>query len=151
MPYHDRKSTRLNSSHGSISYAVFCLKKKKNQINSPPRQPCRTTQPTRHTVSHLRRPSFCLACAPAPPRCAVCASFLFFFFFLMIRPPPRSPLFPSPTLFRSPFPAAEAGGEPGYPFLGVQGVVVNAKDRKSTRLNSSHGSISYAVFCFKQK
>src|SRR3989337_627283 len=31
MPYHDRKSTRLNSSHGSISYAVFCLKKKKKK------------------------------------------------------------------------------------------------------------------------
>src|SRR2546429_7302683 len=77
----------------------------------------------------------------------------FFFFFLMIRRPPRSPLFPYPTLFRSPAArgarrllrrerrprdAGRAGGPAGA-------------DRKSTRLNSSHGYISYAVFCLKKK
>src|SRR5256885_8033038 len=87
---------------------------------------------------------------------------MFSFFFLMIRRPPRSTLFPYTTLFRSlvfcdghllgvdnfarhedplagarPLPAAE----PGMP----------STDRKSTRLNSSHLVISYAVFCLKKK
>src|SRR2546422_10230139 len=96
----------------------------------------------------------------------VCLDFLFFF--LMIRRPPRSTLFPYTTLFRSllsdtgtltndqelerptPFPAGTsitnrfiaAGGVP---------VVYWGEDRKSTRLNSSHGYISYAVFCLKKK
>src|SRR3712207_6877083 len=98
----------------------------------------------------------------------------FFFFFLMIRRPPRSTLFPYTTLFRSwfvgeqfdgltrrtghvgtvpeqrsarrrrpqvraaeHFPGPCDGGEPG-------------RDRKSTRLNSSHANISYAVFCLKK-
>src|SRR3989337_3883989 len=69
-----------------------------------------------------------------------------FFFFLMIRRPPRSTLFPYTTLFRSrePFPSvqqADRNVEPAGSTL----------DRKSTRLNSSHGSISYAVFCLKKK
>src|SRR5271163_1065900 len=75
-----------------------------------------------------------------------------YFFFLMIRRPPRSTLFPYTTLFRS-HPllrvSARRGGdadprpapEPGRP----------GGDRKSTRLNSSHDQISYAVFCLKQK
>src|SRR5215831_10204440 len=69
------------------------------------------------------------------------------FFFLMIRRPPRSTLFPYTTLFRSasaterPF-ACGADGHAGRPRLA---------DRKSTRLNSSHLGISYAVFCLKKK
>src|SRR5438067_5714277 len=79
----------------------------------------------------------------------------------MIRRPPRSTLFPYTTLFRSPCPpparavesddgfrrsgqAAGSGPEPG----GREG---GRGDRKSTRLNSSHVSISYAVFCLKKK
>src|SRR2546427_7071320 len=84
------------------------------------------------------------------------------FFFLMIRRPPRSTLFPYTTLFRSvpaltttilPLPwelrsrhtrnARDAGK---YSALGMR-----AADRKSTRLNSSHSQISYAVFCLKIK
>src|SRR3712207_8788451 len=82
-----------------------------------------------------------------------------FFFFLMIRRPPRSTLFPYTTLFRSadvvevevgeheqvdgahPERAEAVGDEHG----------VRAGDRKSTRLNSSHANISYAVFCLKKK
>src|SRR3989337_3565373 len=69
---------------------------------------------------------------------------LFFcFFFLMIRRPPRSTLFPYTTLFRSSPPwRAGAGHNPFPAECAAQG-----GDRKSTRLNSSHGSISYAVFC----
>src|SRR2546422_8874007 len=77
------------------------------------------------------------------------------FFFLMIRRPPRSTLFPYTTLFRSRGALALSMGLPAnlpydielppdtIPALGI--------DRKSTRLNSSHGYISYAVFCLKKK
>src|SRR5256885_15128166 len=77
----------------------------------------------------------------------------FFFFFLMIRRPPRSTLFPYTTLFRSHGGAVVevvvVGHDhvaPAHQFLGQ---VVG--DRKSTRLNSSHLVISYAVFCLKKK
>src|SRR5207245_3316869 len=63
----------------------------------------------------------------------------------MIRRPPRSTLFPYTTLFRSPAPP-DPPGPPGPP--GLRAATI---DRKSTRLNSSHGSISYAVFCLKKK
>src|SRR5256886_16497909 len=68
------------------------------------------------------------------------------FFFLMIRRPPRSTLFPYTTLFRSP----RLGlGVPRGRRDHHGGLV--AQDRKSTRLNSSHSQISYAVFCLKKK
>src|SRR2546429_6829782 len=72
-------------------------------------------------------------------------------FFLMIRRPPRSTLFPYTTLFRSadhPLLAAVGRREDEAPPDGEVGIAV---DRKSTRLNSSHGYISYAVFCLKKK
>src|SRR5690349_22897176 len=67
----------------------------------------------------------------------------------MIRRPPRSTLFPYTTLFRSPDPAAVVG----YRFhdAGSSLAYVPCLDRKSTRLNSSHVEISYAVFCLKKK
>src|SRR5476651_2833043 len=70
----------------------------------------------------------------------------FCFFFLMIRRPPRSTLFPYTTLFRS------GTGTGGVLTVGG-GTALNASpvDRKSTRLNSSHANISYAVFCLKKK
>src|SRR2546422_7571188 len=77
----------------------------------------------------------------------------------MIRRPPRSTLFPYTTLFRSL--ARRAGVQAPEPHDDVaQGAVVHVdgagpgdatRDRKSTRLNSSHGYISYAVFCLKKK
>src|SRR3712207_7198972 len=84
----------------------------------------------------------------------------------MIRRPPRSTLFPYTTLFRSPArhlgrrllrlrPArARAGGRgggSGHAPLGLGGAGAGGGDRKSTRLNSSHANISYAVFCLKKK
>src|SRR3712207_7975224 len=87
-----------------------------------------------------------------------------FFFFLMIRRPPRSTLFPYTTLFRSVLaaPPLEADGHAHGPALQAHGIlppgvvgtgrpVVAGEDRKSTRLNSSHANISYAVFCLKKK
>src|SRR5438874_5248959 len=82
----------------------------------------------------------------------------FFFFFLMIRRPPRSTLFPYTTLFRSSsssrtarcpgsrrFPPATTACRRSATSRG------RCRDRKSTRLNSSHVEISYAVFCLKKK
>src|SRR5690606_41962297 len=102
--------------------------------------------------------------------------------YLLLRRPPRSPLFPYTTLFRSdniirsmPLVASAAGQL--YPGLGVEALrvaqgasglllrssdasgesrgaplaLMSVKDRKSTRLNSSHVKISYAVFCLKKK
>src|SRR2546422_8616972 len=74
----------------------------------------------------------------------------FFFFFLMIRRPPRSTLFPYTTLFRSPRHQHDRR-ERHARGLGDAARRDRAADRKSTRLNSSHGYISYAVFCLKKK
>src|SRR5258708_27598012 len=72
-------------------------------------------------------------------------------FFLMIRRPPRSTLFPYTTLFRSQSPNwRRLLGERHCPLDGKGSRAVSL-DRKSTRLNSSHQIISYAVFCLKIK
>src|SRR5437764_9346976 len=99
------------------------------------------------------------------------------FFLFMLRLPPRSPLFPYTTLFRSNHPTPGVGNVVGGGYLpainvsdaGVPGAAfgefgditfarrvvrsarVSFSDRKSTRLNSSHRCISYAVFCLKKK
>src|SRR2546430_12921990 len=97
---------------------------------------------------------------------------MLFFFFLMIRRPPRSTLFPYTTLFRSADPARRPGRAPAERavLLLRARLVADARahvlpvrvlqatrrtegrcqDRKSTRLNSSHSQISYAVFCLKK-
>src|SRR5258708_14644144 len=74
----------------------------------------------------------------------------------MIRRPPRSTLFPYTTLFRSPVQRQRLPERPSRISSAVgSGVPFNkwtaARDRKSTRLNSSHQIISYAVFCLKKK
>src|SRR5712675_1611122 len=91
-----------------------------------------------------------------PPYC-VGSIAMCYFFFLMIRRPPRSTLFPYTTLFRSRSryrervwhiaPASKAD----FPPQPCQRSAIRTRDRKSTRLNSSHGYISYAVFCLKKK
>src|SRR5438876_8365279 len=72
------------------------------------------------------------------------------FFFLMLRRPPRSTLFPYTTLFRSHPRAASFAAPPKDPDVPAEQREAE-RDRKSTRLNSSHPSISYAVFCLKKK
>src|SRR5256885_12648420 len=75
-----------------------------------------------------------------------------FFFFLMIRRPPRSTLFPYTTLFRSDWTSSSgASGRFGKRARSASSRVFSHRDRKSTRLNSSHLVISYAVFCLKKK
>src|SRR2546427_9152608 len=83
-----------------------------------------------------------------------CPLFFFFFFFLMIRRPPRSTLFPYTTLFRSAVQVEVQRQVAGrLRQFHQQAVLLQglALDRKSTRLNSSHSQISYAVFCLKKK
>src|SRR3712207_8626874 len=84
-------------------------------------------------------------------------------FFLIIRRPPRSALFPYTRLFRSAARASPCGGAaaagPGAttraasapPSRAADAPPPDREDRKSTRLNSSHANISYAVFCLKKK
>src|SRR5690606_42146149 len=75
-----------------------------------------------------------------------------FLFFLMLRRPPRSTLFPYTTLFRSRDALALAVSSLRHGlWLPALVVVTEDLDRKSTRLNSSHVKISYAVFCLKKK
>src|SRR3712207_9165749 len=93
--------------------------------------------------------------------------YVFLYFFLMIRRPPRSTLFPYTTLFRS-IRARDDGSAPGEVLSAALAAIdveeslldsheeVESRerdraDRKSTRLNSSHANISYAVFCLKKK
>src|SRR3712207_8293037 len=85
---------------------------------------------------------------------------LLIFFFLMIRRPPRSTLFPYTTLFRSGLGAEMIAERWGFSRTQLDEFSVashekaakaQAEDRKSTRLNSSHANISYAVFCLKKK
>src|SRR3712207_8294837 len=89
-----------------------------------------------------------------------CCAVVGVFFFLMIRRPPRSTLFPYTTLFRSlPPPGAlrkARRGDHRHPEHRLRGLAHQQadrrqEDRKSTRLNSSHANISYAVFCLKKK
>src|SRR6266536_2659245 len=95
----DRKSTRLNSSHEWISYAVFCLKKKKVGLRGrwwrKQKETRRSRRPRRRAsrvVTVLGRPVHRVRPFAATRRVV--------FFFLMIRRPPRSTLFPYTTLFR---------------------------------------------------
>src|SRR2546430_11317824 len=94
--------------------------------------------------------------------CRVYFHVFLLFFFLMIRRPPRSTLFPYTTLFRSVspgicslrgridsvFPSVTMAAPPSCRAMGP---CTRSQDRKSTRLNSSHSQISYAVFCLKKK
>src|SRR5579884_1544627 len=109
----DRKSTRLNSSHVAISYAVFCLKKKKHdgfdigagmikQITVKTTEECQLI--IRGIGSVWVGIDVCLL-----------AGGVSFFFFLMIRRPPRSTLFPYTTLFRSQSARPTGHGSPGCP------------------------------------
>src|SRR2546426_8020062 len=98
----------------------------------------------------------------------LCPSPILFFFFLMIRRPPRSTLFPYTTLFRSLLfpngpvcrvllllaltpPSAASTPAASRPLGPACHPPCSRSDRKSTRLNSSHLVISYAVFCLKKK
>src|SRR5437660_7293473 len=69
----------------------------------------------------------------------------------MIRRPPRSTLFPYTTLFRSPWVVTSPASRIRSASPSIAAKAASTRDRKSTRLNSSHVAISYAVFCLKKK
>src|SRR4051795_12283667 len=142
----DRKSTRLNSSHTLISYAVFCLKKKKKIQNKY------------ETLTHNQSIFFIIcyvSCVYIPPHTTLIAyivfassSFLFFFFFFFndtatteIYTLSLHDALPISVHLQRPRPRVVRDARPRR----------GRRDRKSTRLNSSHTLISYAVFCLKKK
>src|SRR5471030_805395 len=145
----DRKSTRLNSSHLGISYAVFCLKKK-NDIGVAFTKIGLENRGHGHrglvrSASTQRRHVKLIGHSLKSGHDDNSA------FFLIIRRPPRSTLFPYTTLFRSQPPQSPIRSKR---FLHQQtnfADILSNRDRKSTRLNSSHLGISYAVFCLKKK
>src|SRR3989304_1790026 len=94
------ESTRLNSSHGYISYAVFCLKKKDMEGQPQPDQVA--DQPASHRLAQVRRRTHPTQAAVTPWSARLARGHgPSLVFFLMIRRPPRSTLFPYTTLFRS--------------------------------------------------
>src|SRR6266536_2232590 len=145
IPREDRKSTRLNSSHEWNSYAVFCLKKKiKDQAGEG--DSCIKIHRLEDVIIQVRRNG----------RVGVAEALAhvldgYSFFFLSLRRPPRSTLFPYTTLFRSG--RGRSVAQPQSPVAGPALVRTGLarQDRKSTRLNSSHEWISYAVFCLQKK
>src|SRR6266702_2858276 len=138
----DRKSTRLNSSHVAISYAVFCLKKKKHQ---PPVRPA-------IDISVLVPLPLALYAANSVIHALsrICSELLFFFndpatpeiYTLSLHDAlPISRTAAATATLRGRVTPAHARPVPS----------ASSRDRKSTRLNSSHVAMSYAVFCLKKK
>src|SRR6266498_2539829 len=120
----DRKSTRLNSSHVRISYAVFCLKKKKKSNAS--------------------------CCAELEWLLVLDLGDLFDFFFF--NDTATTEIYTLSLHDALPIPARRISSPRAFPAAGANSIRLNTcRDRKSTRLNSSHVRISYAVFCLKKK
>src|SRR3989337_3037186 len=146
----DRKSTRLNSSHGSISYAVFCFKKKRSCWTLP-RTGCRSPIPRLSSTPRCRDrvdgwalvPVLVLPLAPLEPA-------VDFFFFNDAATPEIYPLSLPDALPIFGGAGVSSCCAPRTRWCGTgTGADGAPEDRKSTRLNSSHGSISYAGSCFQ--
>src|SRR3989337_1949546 len=121
----DRKSTRLNSSHGSISYAVFCLKKPTPDLG-------------KHVSDGFAASEIALKRKDQ--------RYVFFF-----NDTATTEIYTLSLHDALPISFDEHGFEQPLTGRPERIVVTTMGDRKSTRLNSSHGSISYAVFCLKTK
>src|SRR5215216_2692249 len=145
----DRKSTRLNSSHQIISYAVFCLKKKKfvRRTAHSHLYP-RTTHVTCSHLGQRTQPLYCLRQPPYRQSLPSCAMRLFFF-----NHTPTTEIYTLSLHDALPIFSVVRDGEYVHVALGslVDDPTIRPteQDRKSTRLNSSHQIISYAVFCLK--
>src|SRR6266536_1250831 len=145
----DRKSTRLNSSHEWISYAVFCLKKKKRAV-----KPCLGQGKNAVQLQLGRASRAALLGQPSvifvPDSLAERSRRLFFFFF---NDTATTEIYTLSLLDALPISAARAHRPrstcPEPVDVGLERD--DSEDRKSTRLNSSHEWISYAVFCLKKK
>src|SRR6266704_3263922 len=145
----DRKSTRLNSSHVSISYAVFCLKKKKRNSLST------RSQGTRMEIYEYSRVSLFYGMSNDlnHDACFLSGSgaqnFPSYFFFLMIRRPPRSTLFPYTTLFRSR--ARVPCPSPGCSTPGARHAVASARSEEHTSELQSRFDIVCRLLLEKNK
>src|SRR5476649_2872273 len=148
----DRKSTRLNSSHTVISYAVFCLKKKTILCARAQPQPrsvvsCTAIRAARaHVLFRV-----CAAQAVRTPQAAspaAAADCCFFYWFGDHRDLHSFPTRRSSDLRQHQIRRHRDPGGPGHRKKRKYQIVDDV-DRKSTRLNSSHTVISYAVFCLK--
>src|SRR6266496_2229054 len=145
----DRKSTRLNSSHVEISYAVFCLKKKKN--NETISDASQHHYKLLDVPKYIRRPKITRACLLFSPKgqelVRTVSSHITFFF----NDTATTEIY---TLsLHDALPICFVPGWLAHRFRWymVAFNIGNYADRKSTRLNSSHVEISYAVFCLKKK
>src|ERR1022692_2929833 len=144
----DRKSTRLNSSHLVISYAVFCLKKKRQVIVT---KGAGTERFRAAIYAHVtKEPSAPdIACPDEylgtylAPRRGCC-----FFFF---NDTATTEIYTLSLHDALPIYSGTIGFMPGQVYVGTAARGCPHIDRKSTRLNSSHLVISYAVFCLKKK
>src|ERR1022692_520754 len=142
----DRKSTRLNSSHLVISYAVFCLKKKKKTQKL--RSTRQTTTPTQTSLrAHATPVAVILPLCPTWASCVLVSFVVVCFFFFNDTATTEIytlSLHDALPIFNS---SSDTVGINRYFYFSTLWAV----DRKSTRLNSSHLVISYAVFCLKKK
>src|SRR5215208_1774172 len=131
----DRKSTRLNSSHVAISYAVFCLKKKN-------RRPRRVW------------PTDAVACSRATRAGQGAAGLMCSVFFVMTRRPPRSTLFPYTTLFRS---VPDAAGDAAHrlprlgPLASTYVIIVGLRSEEHTSELQSRGHLVCRLLLEKKK
>src|SRR5215204_1225641 len=143
----DRKSTRLNSSHTVISYAVFCLKKKKRTTTIARSA---TKPPTaRRSYILIYKPTYTGQAHQEIWRARRPTSYFFFFFNDTATTEIYTlPLHDALPISPRPFVDAASLAAPGDPSSGHRNL--SGRDRKSTRLNSSHTVISYAVFCLKK-
>src|ERR1039458_2091850 len=133
----DRKSTRLNSSHLGISYAVFCLKKK----NKPQPRARTSSNRTNHRLPHANTPrqaSVRVRFSRSLGTGDRCYHGRLLLFFLMIRRPPRSTLFPYTTLFRSPQAAGGADAEQVEPGCSHSGVSPRSEEHTSELQSLRH-------------
>src|SRR5215203_2570340 len=143
--HRDRKSTRLNSSHANISYAVFCLKKKKKpSLHSPLRG--KILQLTNRKIS-FRPKMFPRSIVMALAESSVMGIFKYFFFF---NDTATTEIYTLSLHDALPI-SSSARGSRRSPQRQTGRSTCRAGARKSTRLNSSHANISYAVFCLKKK
>src|SRR5256885_593752 len=168
----DRAGRRAASCRGSHRPSPTRSEEHTSELQSPCNLVCRLllekknnqTRPTAEIISPASIPSIAMIVRLLFMFQESLSCMVFFFFFLMIRRPPRSTLFPYTTLFRSgregdAVAAIAHGVEDALGRIGLEDarhhVVAHIDpappDRKSTRLNSSHLVISYAVFCLKKK
>src|ERR1039457_5036855 len=96
----DRKSTRLNSSHLVISYAVFCLKKKKQELDTTLTPSMHTGFTSQHSTTASNFVQSHIGARVPTGQIQLGLIRVIYFFFLIKRRPPKSPLFPPTPLFR---------------------------------------------------